>query len=181
MITNLENGHQIIEHRGTNRGWRNKILFKPEQGDGIVILTNSDMGRDLEYDIEIMWQKWKFGDISQELSSAIIQRLIIDFVALMLGFILIIYIFKALIRLFKKKHHFILRKSERMGIIEHNSLIIPLSSIFYWWLIFYSSYILKGWVMATFVTIRFANVSFMYILWCICIVLNRLFKEMEVE
>ncbi len=181
MMTDIDSSEQIIEHRGTNRGWRNKILFNPQQGDGIVILTNSDMGRDLQYDIEMIWLKWKCGKISKELRSTLIQRLIIDFVTLMLLFVLIIYIIKALVRIFTKKHVFVLKKRKKMTIIDQNSLILPLSSIFYWWFIFYSSYILRGWVMATFVTIRFANITLLFILWCICIVLNRFFREMEVE
>ncbi|MGH9839008.1 MAG: serine hydrolase domain-containing protein [Blastocatellia bacterium] len=37
-------GEQLLSHDGANEGWRAMFLLHPHTGDGVVILTNSDLG-----------------------------------------------------------------------------------------------------------------------------------------
>lgn len=47
----------LYAHTGSNKGFRNILAFYPESGDGIVILTNSDNGRNLYVEILDIWTK----------------------------------------------------------------------------------------------------------------------------
>jgi CubicO group peptidase (beta-lactamase class C family) len=50
-IETLPGGSELIGHGGANAGWRAIISANPEQGLGIVILTNSDNGMALIQDV----------------------------------------------------------------------------------------------------------------------------------
>ncbi len=43
-ITRLPDGRHLLDHGGSNRGWKANIALIPEDGAGIIILTNSDRG-----------------------------------------------------------------------------------------------------------------------------------------
>jgi CubicO group peptidase (beta-lactamase class C family) len=47
----------MVSHTGSNRGWRSFFGIYPHTGDGIVILTNSDSGRNIYIDIVREWSK----------------------------------------------------------------------------------------------------------------------------
>lgn len=46
-LNSLSTNEKIVLHSGSNSGWKVVFVEKPESGDGIVILTNSDNGVDL--------------------------------------------------------------------------------------------------------------------------------------
>ncbi len=48
---------RLIAHSGSNRGWRNIFALHPETGDGIIVLTNSDNGRNLYVDLLGQWSR----------------------------------------------------------------------------------------------------------------------------
>ena len=47
----------MVSHTGSNRGWRSFFGIYPDTGDGIVILSNSDSGRNIYIDIVRKWSK----------------------------------------------------------------------------------------------------------------------------
>jgi CubicO group peptidase (beta-lactamase class C family) len=43
-ISTLQDGSKVVSHGGANAGWRASFAALPKQGQGIVVLTNSDKG-----------------------------------------------------------------------------------------------------------------------------------------
>jgi CubicO group peptidase (beta-lactamase class C family) len=48
----LPDGSKLIEHGGSNKGWKSVISANPEHGSGIVVLTNSDNGMALVLNVK---------------------------------------------------------------------------------------------------------------------------------
>jgi CubicO group peptidase (beta-lactamase class C family) len=55
---------RLISHDGANEGWRAMFLMDPEKGDGIVILTNSDIGGKIMGPIVCAWSERTTIDMS---------------------------------------------------------------------------------------------------------------------
>jgi len=57
-VETLPNGTRIVSHGGSNRGWRAQFAALPQQGEGIVVLTNSDRGSEVITDLLCTWAAW---------------------------------------------------------------------------------------------------------------------------
>lgn len=57
----LGRGGRIVGHDGSNQGWKTAFLTLPAQGEGIVILTNSETGKALEERVKCRWAAWAGG------------------------------------------------------------------------------------------------------------------------
>ncbi len=57
----LPDGTQFIHHNGSNRGWKSYIAAIPARGEGLVTLTNSDLGDDLNQRVNCAWLSWVAG------------------------------------------------------------------------------------------------------------------------
>jgi CubicO group peptidase (beta-lactamase class C family) len=55
FINTYKDGTKLVAHTGSNRGWRNILALSPKTGDGIVILTNSNNGRNAYVKILEQW------------------------------------------------------------------------------------------------------------------------------
>lgn len=55
---------QLISHDGANEGWRAMFLMHPQKGEGIVILTNSDIGGKIIGPIVCAWSERTTIDMS---------------------------------------------------------------------------------------------------------------------
>lgn len=53
----LSNGSRVYEHNGTLTGWNAQIVFEPHSRNGMVLVTNSDHGFYLTYDMMNQWGK----------------------------------------------------------------------------------------------------------------------------
>jgi CubicO group peptidase (beta-lactamase class C family) len=49
----------MIGHEGTNPGWMATFMAAPDEGIGIVVLTNSDVGGSIVGDIVCTWADWE--------------------------------------------------------------------------------------------------------------------------
>lgn len=87
----LPNGTRIVSHSGANRGWKAQFAALPKKGEGIVILTNSDMGGDLTADVTCVWSAWAAGDTGQVCQVVQTQRNRALVVAGVLGLGLVVY------------------------------------------------------------------------------------------
>jgi len=56
---------RLISHNGANPGWRSTFMFHPESGNGIVILTNSDVGGRIVGQIVMAWAEHAGIDMSE--------------------------------------------------------------------------------------------------------------------
>jgi len=54
-------GVQIVSHSGDITGWNSAMVFQPELGDGIVVLTNSDAGYYFKSEIAGYWTQNQMG------------------------------------------------------------------------------------------------------------------------
>lgn len=52
----LANGVRIHYHTGANTGWTAAIAAAPEPGEGLVVLTNSDRGTEVMWDLFEVWE-----------------------------------------------------------------------------------------------------------------------------
>lgn len=57
----LSDGRRVYEHNGTLTGWNAQIAFEPHSRNGMVIVTNSDNGFYLTYDMMNQWGKKVLG------------------------------------------------------------------------------------------------------------------------
>lgn len=48
---------RLLSHNGANPGWRAAFMFHPESGNGIVVLTNSDIGGGIVGQIVCAWSR----------------------------------------------------------------------------------------------------------------------------
>lgn len=48
---------RLVTHDGANEGWRAMFLMEPQKGDGIVVLTNSDVGGKIVAPIVCAWSE----------------------------------------------------------------------------------------------------------------------------
>ena len=55
QITILPDGRHLLGHGGSNRGWKANMALIPEDGAGIIILTNSDRGMPFYRDLTNYW------------------------------------------------------------------------------------------------------------------------------
>ncbi len=58
----LNDGRIVYQHNGTLLGWNAQIAFEPNKKEGIVILTNSDLGFYLTYDVIETWSQNMLGE-----------------------------------------------------------------------------------------------------------------------
>lgn len=54
-------GEGLVGHGGSNRGWKTAFLGLPNQGEGVVILTNGDTGFRLVEQLKCRWVAWATG------------------------------------------------------------------------------------------------------------------------
>ena len=52
------NGYNVVSHSGGNIGWSTQMLFIPETGDGLVVLTNGQYGTRLTIKLTGRWIRY---------------------------------------------------------------------------------------------------------------------------
>ncbi len=58
FIETLPDGTKAVSHGGSNQGWQLEFVGLPERGEGIVVLTNSDLGSNLYVNVLGAWSRW---------------------------------------------------------------------------------------------------------------------------
>jgi CubicO group peptidase (beta-lactamase class C family) len=54
----LGRGGPVVGHDGSNQGWKSAFLALPDEGQGIVILTNAETGKGLVEEVKCRWVAW---------------------------------------------------------------------------------------------------------------------------
>lgn len=54
----LGGGASVVGHDGSNQGWKTAFLALPPEGEGMVILTNSESGGALNEEVKCAWVAW---------------------------------------------------------------------------------------------------------------------------
>ncbi|HWT73191.1 MAG TPA: serine hydrolase domain-containing protein [Mobilitalea sp.] len=129
----LPDGRRVYEHNGTLTGWNAQIAFDPHSRNGMVIVTNSDNGFYLTYDMMNKWGKKVLGEPIEVNAIASFSKGI-DNVAVVMAIIDGLALSILLIRVYRKKLKNI-GKRYKGTIIASLAAIIILSSYLF---IFYS-------------------------------------------
>ncbi len=176
MEVPFEDGRRLLEHRGTNRGWRNKYIFSTDTKDGLVILTNNDNARSLANDVEMYWEQSKFGDISDSLKAIKQKQIYVLLAFLILAAGLLIYLSNTIFDIvgLNKKKSFYKPNSKKVKPL----LISLLSAVFgsLWLILFYTGMFYKGWTLITFMPKGFNLLSIVIALWCSAICTTNIIK-----
>ncbi len=160
----LSNGDKVVSHSGVNRGWRAHFAILPEKKDGIVILTNSDNGYNIIFDIMNVWIEWKTGEKLPAFAYMQVRRSLTLSIAATLIICAIIYSGVLLVNMLNGEY------------LAPITIGIPFVLIILalWWGAFYGK-IIKGWYIAQFMPSGFSWISFAFTIWCLVIVLQNIF------
>lgn len=94
--TTLPNGTRMVDHIGSNKGWRARFAALPDKGAGIVILTNSTTGRHIVVtDLHCAWSAWAADDTPRVCQTVREERTAVLGIAAILGAILGTYVWWA--------------------------------------------------------------------------------------
>jgi D-alanyl-D-alanine carboxypeptidase len=140
VIENLPNGAKFVSHGGDNRGWHTFFGLFPQQGEGIVVLTNSDRGG-IHLWIEIVgsWSRqvvgwtptfWRF--LKQLVAGSLIA-------ACLLCVTFVLYAWRIVIQLRSAKRKWFLTLPvipvwrKMLRIVFH--ILLPALFLLFWWVI----------------------------------------------
>ncbi len=145
----------LIHHGGSNLGWKSRIMFIPGQGNGIVILTNTDRGWDLIKDISCNWLNWATGERPGSECDQSGRIRMADIAAAL--FILLAVFMAWRIYQITSGRRFLRRKLSTGRMIRLIVLVILLAV---WWIALYGSI-----VIAAYFPYTFHRISLAYTLW----------------
>lgn len=126
----LPNNARLIWHSGDIPGWRGQFAALPDQGDGIVVLTNSNAGRYVIADVICSWARWAAG---AEPSMCQIYRaihLVIPAIASLIGLGVIVYLWRLVAQVRAGQRRFSWPPKDGN---QSRDLILPLVAIALWW------------------------------------------------
>ena len=149
----------MISHTGSNRGWRNVFAFFPETGDGVIILSNSENGRNVYIEIMNTWSKWITGHTTKMCGFFNTTYQISGLISFILITSLLLYLFWTI-----KKRSFVHRTlfwkipdkpiwKMVLRILFH--IILPVMFVYYWYQFLHPllqdlSPLTSGWVILGF-------------------------------
>ncbi|HEX3045921.1 MAG TPA: serine hydrolase domain-containing protein, partial [Bacillota bacterium] len=157
IIKKLPDNTRLIYHGGTNRGWRSQFALLPGKGDGLVVLTNSEYGANLHSDLLSVFTKWETGYWPKLYYTNLILRILIKTVALLLGLLLLLIIWRIIKEVREGKRFFIFgAKAPGVPVARLAvGILAPALLISIWWIVFYTGLIYNGWAFASFLPAGF--------------------------
>ncbi len=154
-ILTMRDGSKAAFHGGDNRGWRSEMVFSPQTGDGIVILTNSYMGGHFIDEVSSIWGEYRFGSRPPYyIEDKNFERLIV-ILSSSAFVLLLLYSLKVLLDYKKGKRQFLFAKNYKkrvFAIVKISVLIIALTA---WWFILFAPWYDGGWVPVAFLPLGF--------------------------
>jgi Beta-lactamase class C and other penicillin binding proteins len=125
----LSNGSRVYEHNGTLTGWNAQIVLEPHSRNGMVIVTNSDHGFYLTYDMMNQWGKNVLGQ-SIEINAITSLCKSMDNIAVVIaiteGLILIVLLYSV----YRKKIRYIGKRYKGTMIASISAIILLGSCLF---------------------------------------------------
>ncbi|WP_379357916.1 MULTISPECIES: serine hydrolase domain-containing protein [unclassified Paenibacillus] len=112
FATELPDQRTLMYRSGDNRGWHAYYGFIPSEGDGIVILTNSDYGVDLRQDVYHAWVEYQTGQMPENYEYIVQKRKWNSALNLIVGASLGLYVLVAGIRISNGTRKFLFRHQE---------------------------------------------------------------------
>ena len=126
----LPDGTHMIWHSGDFPGWRGQYAALPDQGEGIVILTNSDAGRYVIADVFCSWARWGAGVEPSVCQVYRAIHLVIPAIASLIGLGAIVHLWRLIAQVRAGQRRFSWPPKDGN---QSRDLILPLVTIALWW------------------------------------------------
>lgn len=166
FIKKLPNGQRLIYHGGTNRGWRAQFALLPEAGDGLVVLTNSEHGKELHRDLVSLWTWWETGFYADYHRGVLLARIMTKTLAWTLLVLLGIYIWQMVAGIIRGETVWALgqKKKLSLGKVWIRSLL-PLIFTALWIFVFFTGAVYNGWTLASHMPSGFSWITVIIGVW----------------
>jgi len=162
----------LIYHQGANRGWRSGLFLIPNQGSGIIILTNSDYGSYLIEDISNKWLAWQTNNQINNNQKVLKHRQWVSKIVFLVIMGLLVYLTFFIKQLIIGRYIFTTKLSD---IFIRKKIVFILTYLIFivgWWFCFYLPIYPGGWVIGTFMPAGFELLS-VVISGCILVLTTR--------
>lgn len=158
VIENLPSGMRMVLHSGEVLGWRGQYNALPDQGDGIVVLTNSDAGgRYVIADTVCSWIGWAAGEVPNVCRTYQAIYLAIPMIAGIVGLAALVSIWRLSSQMrFNQRKLVWPPKADR----QRRDILFPAVALAVWWL----------WVVprvGLLLPPTFLWISLAFTLWCV--------------
>lgn len=174
ILGTLPNETKVVWHGGANRGWRSRFMICPEEGDGIVILTNSDNGEKLITEIASLWIEWKDGSKPQFYHESKKEALITRIIALLLAVGAVIYSIITSLNIHSGRTRVNIKKPI-LHVVIH--VLMPMTIMILWYMFFYLGSFTQGWAVAAFMPQGFGWLTLAVFLWGVVFGIRGLFLK----
>jgi len=128
----LSDGTHMIWHGGQVTGWRGQYAALSNQGEGIVILTNSEAGRYVIADVICSWVRWAAGVEPNVCQIYRAIYFVIPAIASLIGLGVIVYLWRLVAQVRAGKRRFSWPPKDGD---QSRNLVLPLAAIALWWFI----------------------------------------------
>ncbi|HYF81965.1 MAG TPA: serine hydrolase domain-containing protein [Clostridia bacterium] len=164
QMIDLPNGETAVGHGGTNRGWRAQLVEIPDKKQGLVILTNSDMGDNVIGEIAALWMEQQTGGLPDFYSNMHSMDRSTLMLAVILGFLFVAASMLVANSIMKGKRQYAYLKDKKMG-KKILRILAPVLITAAWWIGLYGP-IVRGWNVAGFLPASLKWVTLAVTLWC---------------
>lgn len=173
QVRELSSGEKMISHGGTNRGWNSQFSYLPDRNNGIIILTNSDMGHHLINDMQNDWIEIITGEQTQQYKNTVKIQEILRWINIILLVGLLLYITKIFVQIKRGLRKLSINLSKKAWARIITSFII----IILWLSIFFLPWYGGGWTIAPFLPIGFGWLTILVVLWLLAFSLAVFFPK----
>ncbi|MEF2965789.1 serine hydrolase domain-containing protein [Paenibacillus sp. M1] len=176
-VFSMLNGNTVITHNGMNIGWNSQYFVIPDRGEGIVILTNSEVGNLIISYIFSKWSEWQTGEVSTFYTKRQMINEIYTIAAFILSVILLIRVVFFIKKIKTRKRKFGLHVNNKQYLIILFKLIAPILFALAWWFLLYYPWYEGGWTAATVLPYEVIRVTYAVSAWCCYFALKALFVK----
>jgi CubicO group peptidase (beta-lactamase class C family) len=164
QMIELPNGETAIGHGGTNRGWRAQLVELPDKKQGLVVLTNSDMGDNIIGEVASFWMEQQTGKLPDFYNNMHRMDRNALLLAVILGFLLVAASMLVANSIMKGKRQYAYLKDKKMW-KKVLRILVPILITAAWWIGLYGP-IIRGWNIAEFLPVSTKWVTLVVTLWC---------------
>lgn len=164
-----------VGHGGANRGWRAHFNLLPQKKQGVVILTNGDMGDTVIAEITAYWRELQTGKFPQYVYANRGFAKSILTIGLVLGGLCLLSAIIVLMSIIKGKRKLSLFREKRI-LIKLLRLLPTIIGGIAWWIGFYGP-IIRGWSPAPFLPYSFKWITISVTMWCGLFIVTGLFPK----
>lgn len=164
QMIDLPDGETAVGHGGTNRGWRAQVVELPGKKQGLVVLTNSDMGDNIINEIASFWMEQQTGKLPDFYSNMHSMNKTVLMLAAVLGFLFVAASMLVANSIMKGKRQYAYLKDKKLW-KKALRILVPVLITAAWWVGLYGP-IIRGWNIAEFLPVSAKWVTLAVTLWC---------------